>query len=239
MFLKQVFEKTNDYFNSITFKQRLILFFMPFVIFCALVYHLEKIEEKDSRDIKRIELLKNKIDLLNSSNNKNLSLINLLKKSEDYALTNSLILHQIQIDKQTMQLQVSTSLLKLLKLIDFIENYNEYSYIKSMSLSSLENGQYKSSLEIIFSSFMNKEATAFPILLHSKNSSSLPIESKMVDDLQLEAVIGDFVLINQKWYQLKDNVFEYELVKIESNFVDLKLKSSFYRLMLVGYENDK
>ncbi len=238
--LKQLFEKVNSYFHHITLKDRFIIYTLPLLLMSSYFYHFENnsISSLDTKN--QIEAIEKRIDILNNPPRNAPSLINLLKKSETYALRNDIVINSTKMSKETLQLHLSTSLLNLFRFVDFIENNNAYSKIKGLEISNLLDGKYQSYLEITLGEYQLKKTVVLPSLLYSTKIGKTVKEKKSQPiPLKLEAIVGKHVLINQQWLELYDKVFEHQLILVNKYSVRLKSKEGIVNLMLQGYENAK
>ncbi len=150
--------------------------------------------------------------------------IEFIKKLEKFCIKSKIKISKIE-NKKTIILLGSTSLKKLPKLIFFIENENNFSNIKYVSLDKKTSSIYDFKINIDFSKY------------YIKNKVFLKNKKQKKQKYKLYAIVGNNVLVNDKWLELNAKIDDYKIVKIKKNFIELQSKIKTLKLEI--RKNDK
>lgn len=214
----QILNLLENSFEKAATRVKLELFLFPLIIIASLIYFLEQTKVGESEK----NLFSSNIFIQKKSMNK--SLIEVIKDIETYLEKNSIQLIDISNIDEKIQLQVNASTLLNLKLLDYIEHYNNFSSIKTLKLTD-------DSLHVIISfdkSFIktsNKESKLELAYLEKHIIAS--------KKYTLKAIVGNEVLINEKWISLGEKVNkDFKVEKINRNSVVIKSETIQIELRL-------
>ncbi|WP_417328202.1 hypothetical protein [Halarcobacter sp.] len=214
----QILNLLENSFEKAATRVKLELFLFPLIIIASLIYFLEQTKIGESER----NLFSSNIFIQKKSMDK--SLIEVIKDIETYLEKNSIQLIDISNIDDKIQLQVNASTLLNLKLLDYIEHYNNFSSIKTLKLtddsllltirfdkSFIKNSKKASKLEL---AYLEKHISA------SKKYS-------------LKAIVGNEVLINEKWLSLGEKVNkDFKVEKINRNSAVIKSETIQIELRL-------
>ncbi|XOB61536.1 hypothetical protein ACMC56_13150 [Campylobacterota bacterium DY0563] len=190
-----------DKFESLSLRLKIEIFLFPLIIILLLSYLFYDTNNESTTIVK---LDKKIIDVRMKD-----SYIKLLKQIEEFSLKNNITINFIKRDYRNIKLTLISNPKNLFLFLDFIERFNNFSKIETMSLS--EN---KLSLDISFKKFYQKKPYT---ALTSKN-----LKIKKQNSFVLKAIVGNEVLINNIWIKKDDFIEGYKLVDIFKNKVFLK-----------------
>lgn len=152
------------------------------------------------------------------------SLIEVIKDIEAYLEKNSIQLIDISNIDDKIQLQVNASTLLNLKLLDYIEHYNNFSSIKTLKLTD-DSLLLTISFDKSFIKTSNKESKLELAYLEKHISAS--------KKYTLKAIVGNEVLINEKWLSLGEKVNkDFKVEKINRNSAVIKSETIQIELRL-------
>lgn len=214
----QILNLLENSFEKAATRVKLELFLFPLIIIASLIYFLEQTKVGESER----NLFSSNIFIQKKSMDK--SLIEVIKDIETYLEKNYIQLIDISNIDEKIQLQVNASILLNLKLLDYIEHYNNFSSIKTLKLTD-------DSLHVTISfdkSFIknSKKASKLELAYLEKHISA----SKKYS---LKAIVGNEVLINEKWLSLGEKVNkDFKVEKINRNSAVIKSETIQIELRL-------
>lgn len=138
--------------------------------------------------------------------------IKIIKDFTEYFNTYNINLKEIkQVDK-AIELSFFTQFSQLIKIIYYLETYNNFSYIVQLVFLN-ENNEFLINLKVVFKDFYlkNKEL----------NLKELPKKHKSLS-FKIEAIVMNYVLIENSWYTIGDNINSYKIIRISNDFIELK-----------------
>lgn len=209
----------NKFINS-SIKTKIELYLLPLLLLYLCYFFLEFNLNENSN----IEEIKSKVDVNSSTKEFKDSFLNLFSKLEDYALENQIIIFTLTNNKKIILLKAKSNLSNIQKFIKKIENINNFSKIKSLTLSKADSENYIFEMEVDLNKFyvkkMEKELDnkALEPKLEVKNDEKLK-------GYKINAIISEYAFINDVWLKKDENIDDLKLVQIEKNFVVLENKN--------------
>ncbi|RXJ77056.1 hypothetical protein CRV03_07275 [Arcobacter sp. F155] len=214
----QILNLLENSFEKAATRVKLELFLFPLIIIASLIYFLEQTKVKESKR----SLFSSNIFIQKKSMDK--SLIEVIKDIETYLEKNSIQLIDISNIDEKIQLQVNASTLLNLKLLDYIEHYNNFSSIKTLRLTD-DSLLLTISFDKSFIKTSNKESKLELAYLEKHISAS--------KKYTLKAIVGNEVLINEKWLSLGEKVNkDFKVEKINRNSAVIKSETIQIELRL-------
>lgn len=207
----------NSFVNS-SFKVKVELYLLVLIIFILLLYNADLF----SRDTYKLSVNNNyKINEFNTS------LLDINKTIEEYASLKKINITSMRNERKEMFISSSLSLSKVKTFISFLENINNYSNIKTLSLEKQKKSKkYNLEIKISFEEYFFK----------TLGSEKITKKSRFIR-FKLKAIIDENVLINNKWLEVGDKINGYELTNISNDGVVLSLHEKTIKLKV--FKNDK
>ncbi|WP_417333275.1 hypothetical protein [Halarcobacter sp.] len=214
----QILNLLENSFDKAAARVKLELFLFPLIIIASLIYFLEQTKVEEPKR----SLFSSDIFIQKKSMEK--PLIEVIKDIETYLEKNSIQLIDISNIDEKIQLQVNASTLLNLKLLDYIEQYNSFTSIKTLRLTN--NSLLLSiSFDKSYIKKSNKETKLELAYLEKHIAAS--------KKYSLKAIVGNEVLINEKWLSLGDKVNkDFKVEKINKNSVVIKSETIQIELRL-------
>lgn len=151
------------------------------------------------------------------------SYLNLIKEIESFCLQRKIKITSIDYNKNNLLIKGKTSLVKINDLIIKIENINNFSNLKSLTIEkTTKTNSYLFEIRTEFKKFY----------LKTKLKKIRKQKTKDINTFKLKAIISNYVLLNNKWYSLNDFIGKYKIIKIEKNLVILNSKDKTINIKL-------
>lgn len=214
----QILALLESSFEKAPTRIKIELFIFPLIIISSILYLLEQTKVEDSR----LNLFSGSVFIQEKSMEK--SLIEIIKDIESYLSKNSIELIDISNINEKIQIKVNANTNESLKLIKFIEEYNSFSSIESLKIE--KNTLFLTiSFDKLYIKTMNKKIESELEYLAKHES-----EKKRYS---LKAIVGDDVLINDKWVSIGERINnEFKVSKINKDSVLIKGKNIQIELRL-------
>ncbi|RXJ89699.1 hypothetical protein CRV01_07440 [Arcobacter sp. CECT 8983] len=204
----QILALLENSFEKASKRIKIELFLFPLFLIGALIFFLEQTKVEGSK----VNLFSGNVFIQKKSMEK--SLIDIIKDIESYLSKNSIELIEISNINEKIQIKAKATTLSSLKLIKFIEEYNNFSSIESLKME--EDNLF---LTITFNKLYIKTS-------NKKVQSKLEFLKKHENQRKrytLKAIVGNSVLINDKWLSLGDSInSEFKVSKINKDSVLIK-----------------
>ncbi|NVJ52890.1 MAG: hypothetical protein HWD90_04290 [Campylobacteraceae bacterium] len=214
----QILALLESSFEKAPTRIKIELFIFPLIIISSILYLLEQTKVENSR----LNLFSGSVFIQEKSMEK--SLIEIIKDIESYLSKNSIKLIDISNINEKIQIKVNANTNESLKLIKFIEEYNSFSSIESLKIE--KNTLF---LTISFDKLYIKT-------INKKIESELEYLAKHESEKKrysLKAIVGDDVLINDKWVSIGERINnEFKVSKINKDSVLIKGKNIQIELRL-------
>ncbi|AXH13008.1 hypothetical protein [Halarcobacter bivalviorum] len=217
----QLLNHLEDSFEKSSLKVKIELFLFPLILAFLFFYILKNSEDNYTGNTfsGNIFIQKKQMDK---------SYIELIKDIENYLSKNQIELINISNFNEKIQMELSSQLVKSLKFLNFIENYNNFSKIESIKIDNT-----KVYLNLNFQqSYVKKENKNI-----EEQLKFLEEYEEYTKKLELKAIVGKMVLINDKWLTIDEKINNsFTLLKINKDSVILEKEKIEFELRL--YKNE-
>ena len=213
----------NNKFNDSSFKIKIELYILPLMFFYLSYYLLINTNnEKESMEIR------NSIDLSQYENKKfEGSFLELFSSIENSAKQLNMQVKSLNNKINIVELKVDGKKEDIAKLIKKIENINHFTQIDSINVYG------KNSFDIYSFDFKIDLNKYYIKKLHKEEENQV-ITTKA--NYELKAIIANYILINDKWMKIGENIDDLQLIDINKNFVILENDNQKLKLELVNEE---
>ena len=221
----------NNKFLNCKLKTKIELYILPLLVFYFVFYSFQSTKEE-------IPQTQTKIDI-NSYSNKEFkdSFLELFSNIEEFASRNQITILGLTNNKKVITLKAKTQLVNMEKLIKKIENLNNFTTIKLLTLTKEDLQNYKVEMQIDLSKFYIKrieEEVDIPLV--EQNEVTDIQENK---EFKINGIILNYAFINDTWLTVNDLIDDYKLIIIEKDFVVLKNKNKEIKLELIDENSIK
>lgn len=146
----------------------------------------------------------------------------IIKDFTNYFNDNNINLQEIKQTNTEVQLSFFASFMQFVKIIYYLETYNNFSYIKHMEVLKNENS-FLVSLKVGFEKFyLNNKGFKLKDFKQENKKFAFKIE----------AVVMNYVFIENRWYTVGDYINSYKIISISDDFIqfkkDNKVQKVFY-----------
>ena len=203
----------NKFINS-SLKTKIELYLLPLLLL-YLFYFLFHFETKDDSSIQA------KVDFDYSKNQFNDSFLDLFSNIEDYALKNQIVIKSITNEKKIVFLKAKSKIENIEKFIKKIENFNNFTKIKSFILNKDDENQYVFEIQIDLNKFYIKKIEKEVENQNQKTTFQIN-NSEKSKEYKIRGIISEYAFINDIWLKKDENIDDLKLVKIEKDFVVLE-----------------
>ena len=203
----------NKFINS-SLKTKIELYLLPLLLL-YLFYFLFHFETKDDSSIQA------KVDFDYSKNQFNDSFLDLFSNIEDYALKNQIVIKSLTNEKKIVFLKAKSKIENIEKFIKKIENFNNFTKIKSFILNKDDENQYVFEIQIDLNKFYIKKIEKEVENQNQKTTFQIN-NSEKSKEYKIRGIISEYAFINDIWLKKDENIDDLKLVKIEKDFVVLE-----------------
>ncbi len=203
----------NKFINS-SLKTKIELYLLPLLLL-YLFYFLFHFETKDDSSIQA------KVDFDYSKNQFEDSFLDLFSNIEDYALKNQIVIKSITNEKKIVFLKAKSKIENIEKFIKKIENFNNFTKIKSFILNKDDENQYVFEIQIDLNKFYIKKIEK-EVENQSQKTTLQINNSEKSKEYKISGIISEYAFINDIWLKKDENIDDLKLVKIEKDFVVLE-----------------
>ena len=204
----------NDKFINTPLKTKIELYLLPLLLL-YLFYFLFHFETKDDSSIQA------KVDFDYSKNQFEDSFLDLFSNIEDYALKNQIVIKSITNEKKIVFLKAKSKIENIEKFIKKIENFNNFTKIKSFILNKDDENQYVFEIQIDLNKFYIKKIEKEVENQNQKTTFQIN-NSEKSKEYKIRGIISEYAFINDIWLKKDENIDDLKLVKIEKDFVVLE-----------------
>ena len=202
----------NNFVNS-SLKTKIELYIFP-ILLIFLFYTIFQ------NDTKQDAVIESKIDFDYSKMEFKDSFLELFSNLEEYASKNEIQILNLTNNKKIVSIKAKSDFEKIRKLIQKIENLNNFTDIKSLKINKQEFNSYFVEIEIDLNKFYIKR-------LEKENQNNQNIK-----EYKLKAIVFDYAFINEVWLKKSEKIDDFELKQIERNFVVLQKENFDIKLEL-------
>ena len=207
-------DNINNKFINTSLKTKIELYLLPLLLL-YLFYFLFHFETKDDSSIQA------KVDFDYSKNQFNDSFLDLFSNIEDYALKNQIVIKSITNEKKIVFLKAKSKIENIEKFIKKIENFNNFTKIKSFILNKDDENQYVFEIQIDLNKFYIKKIEKEVENQNQKTTFQIN-NSEKSKEYKIRGIISEYAFINDIWLKKDENIDDLKLVKIEKDFVVLE-----------------
>ena len=204
----------NNKFIKSCLQPKIELYLLP-LLFLYLFYFLYHFETKDNSSIQA------KVDFDYSKNQFEDSFLDLFSNIEDYALKNQIVIKSITNEKKIVFLKAKSKIENIEKFIKKIENFNNFTKIKSFILNKDDENQYVFEIQIDLNKFYIKKIEK-EVENQSQKTTLQINNSEKSKEYKISGIISEYAFINDIWLKKDENIDDLKLVKIEKDFVVLE-----------------
>jgi hypothetical protein len=215
----------NKFLNS-KLKTKIELYILPLLVFYFILYSFQSTKEE-------IPNIESKIDI-NSYSNKEFkdSFLELFSTIEEFASKNQITILGLTNNKKVITLKAKTQLVNMEKLIKKIENLNNFTNIKLLTLTKEDLQNYKVEMQIDLSKFYIKRIEE-EVDIPSAEQNEKVTDIQENKEFKINGIILNYAFINDTWLTVNDLIDDYKLIIIEKDFVVLKNKNKEIKLELI------
>lgn len=225
----------NKYIQSST-KTKIELYFVPLILLYLIYYFLGNSISPELNKIRNIDHYANK-----KFDNSFLKLFGEIEKS---AKALDIKVKSLNNKMNIIELEIDTKIENIGKLINKLENINNFTKISSITVIEKETDNiYTIIFTIDVNKFYIKEIKKDEFLTNKKAEikieennkiKKLTIENKI--KYELKAIIADFAMINNKWIKKDEYIDNFKLINIGKNFVFLENEEKEIKLEITNEE---
>lgn len=218
----------NNFVNS-SMKVKIQLYILPLFFIYFYIYFYTGTNKEYIQDNR------SKLDgLLNKKFNK--SYLEIIKKIENYSNLEKIKIISIDYKNKNLLIKGKTTLLKIKSLIRKLEIINNYSNIILVNiLTKGKNNEYSFEINTEFKKYYIKDKNKTENKTENKDKVQV-VKKKSKDIFKLNAIVSNYILLNDKWYKLKERVGKYKIIEIKEKSVVLDYKGKNLNLKL--YKNE-
>ena len=220
----------NKKFIDSSLKAKMELYLLPLLIL-YLCYFLgfnlnENLENEE---------IKAKIDLNYSNKEFKNSFLDLSSNIEEYASKNQIIIFTLTNNKKVFIIKAKANLIKIENFIKKIENLNNFSKIKTLTLNKVDSDNYLFEIEVDFNKFYIKKRDKDTEIEEIK-PNVLIINNEKTKEYKINGIISEYAFINEIWLKKDEKIDDLILTKIEKDFVVLENKD---KKIILELNNEK
>ena len=167
------------------------------------------------------EEIKAKVDLNYSNKEFKNSFLDLSSNLEEYASKNQIIIFTLTNNKKVFNIKAKANLIRIENFIKKIENLNNFSKIKTLTLNKVDLDNYLFEIEVDFNKFYIKKI--------QKDGDTQEIKQKIIltndeetKEYKINGIISEYAFINEIWLKKNEKLDDLILTKIEKDFVVLE-----------------
>lgn len=207
----------NNKFTNSSSKIKIELYLLPLLLL-YLCYFLFEFSLTQSSNIEEI---KPKVDVNSSNKEFKESFLDLFSNLEDYALKNQIVIFTLTNNKKIIVLKAKANLSNIQKFIKKIENINNFSKIRNLTLFKADLENYIFEMEVDLSKFYIKKIEKEIENESSKLTSEIKNNEKS-KEYKINGIISEYAFINDIWLKKDENIDDLKLTLIEKDFVVLE-----------------
>lgn len=225
----------NNKFINLSFKTKIELYILPLMLLYLADYSYTYLSNN------KINEIKTSINI-NQFDNKKFdgSFLELFNEIEKNAQDLNIQVNSLNNKKNIIDLKISAKVEDLVKLINRIENINNFTKISIINIyDKNEVGFYLIDIAIDLNKFYLKTIDKIEkkIVVENKKELLENTEIKTIDvkektTYELKAIISDFILVNETWIKKGENLDDFKLIEINKDHVILESKNNKENLKL-------
>ena len=221
----------NKKFIDSSLKAKMELYLLPLLILYLCYFFLGFNLNKNSEN----EEIKAKIDLNYSNKEFKNSFLDLSSNIEEYASKNQIIIFTLTNNNKVFIIKAKANLIKIENFIKKIENLNNFSKIKTLTLNKVDSDNYLFEIEVDFNKFYIKKRDKDTEIEEIK-PNVLIINNEKTKEYKINGIISEYAFINEIWLKKDEKIDDLILTKIEKDFVVLENKD---KKIILELNNEK
>lgn len=207
----------NKKFINSSLKTKLELYLLPLLLLYLCYFFLGFNLNKNSEN----EEIKAKVDLNYANKEFKNSFLDLSSNLEDYASKNQIIIFTLTNNKKVFNIKAKANLIRIENFIKKIENLNNFSKIKTLTLNKVDLDNYLFEIEVDFNKFYIKKIQKDGDTQEIKQKIMLT-NDKETKEYKINGIISEYAFINEIWLKKNEKLDDLILTKIEKDFVVLE-----------------
>lgn len=224
----------NKKFIDSSLKTKIELYLLPLLLLYLCYFFLGFNLNKNSEN----EEIKAKVDLNYANKEFKNSFLDLSSNLEDYASKNQIIIFTLTNNKKVFNIKAKANLIRIENFIKKIENLNNFSKIKTLTLTKVDLDNYLFEIEVDFNKFYIKKIekdTEFQAI----KLNALMTNNEKIKEYKINGIISEYAFINEIWLKKDEKLDDLILTKIEKDFVVLENENKKIILELNNEKNIK
>ena len=224
----------NKKFIDSSLKTKIEVYLLPLLLLYICYFFLGFNLNKNSEN----EEIKAKVDLNYSNKEFKNSFLDLSSNLEEYASKNQIIIFTLTNNKKVFNIKAKANLIRIENFIKKIENLNNFSKIKTLTLNKVDLDNYLFEIEVDFNKFYIKKI--------QKDGDTQEIKQKIIltndeetKEYKINGIISEYAFINEIWLKKNEKLDDLILTKIEKDFVVLENENKKIILELNNEKNIK
>ena len=207
----------NKKFIDSSLKTKIELYLLPLLLLYLCYFFLGFNLNKNSEN----EEIKAKVDLNYSNKEFKNSFLDLSSNLEEYASKNQIIIFTLTNNKKVFNIKAKANLIRIENFIKKIENLNNFSKIKTLTLNKVDLDNYLFEIEVDFNKFYIKKIQKDGDTQEIKQKIMLT-NDKETKEYKINGIISEYAFINEIWLKKDEKIDDLILTKIEKDFVVLE-----------------
>ena len=207
----------NKKFIDSSLKTKIELYLLPLLLLYLCYFFLGFNLNKNSEN----EEIKAKVDLNYSNKEFKNSFLDLSSNLEEYASKNQIIIFTLTNNKKVFNIKAKANLIRIENFIKKIENLNNFSKIKTLTLNKVDLDNYLFEIEVDFNKFYIKKIEKDEDTQEIKQKIILTKDEK-TKEYKINGIISEYAFINEIWLKKDEKIDDLILTKIEKDFVVLE-----------------
>lgn len=193
--------------SSLVFK--LLLFLVPLIILILFFNFYEMNKLKKNK-------FKEEIVVLQKKQSQVIDMINIMKKIEQFSHTHRIIVAKHKVQNRVIWLKLQVPKTAILSLIEFAQLFHAFSKIETIHIRNNQSW-FDVEMKLDFTHYYDKPAYTI------KKAKIVPKIEKKIEKkpYHLQAIISQYVLIDQHWYEHKSKLDEYTVFIKDANTTQL------------------
>ncbi|MDD3055166.1 MAG: hypothetical protein PHE16_04740 [Aliarcobacter sp.] len=207
----------NRKFIDSSLKTKIEVYLLPLLLLYLCYFFLGFNLNKNSEN----EEIKAKVDLNYSNKEFKNSFLDLSSNLEEYASKNHIIIFTLTNNKKVFNIKAKANLIRIENFIKKIENLNNFSKIKTLTLNKVDLDNYLFEIEVDFNKFYIKKIEKDEDTQEIKQKIILTKDEK-TKEYKINGIISEYAFINENWLKKDEKLDDLILTKIEKDFVVLE-----------------
>ena len=217
----------NEKFINCSIKTKIELYLLP-LIFLYLLFYINTELLKTSSVETKAQLFEQNMEFKGN-------FLDLFFEIENYASKHEITIISLTNKEKIVFIKAKANLMNIESFIEKLENMNNFSNIKSLNIH-----KELFEIQLDLNNFYIKKTKEKLIFPTQKNQENQIVEkTKQIKDYKLNAIVLNYVFINDIWIKKDENIDDLKLVKIGKNFVELQNKENIIKLELINDANIK